>query len=511
MPTKDTESAANEDISFVETFKAFSAAAPGELVGAFWPLLDSLWGGGTLRQGAADAVPELTAAFAEADGRRRVLTAVLLGLLVEAEGADEKVRAGIRGTLEDALAALRANIADPAQRAGLLYLVSHFPEDAERVLDTAAGLGLAAEESSRLARCLSTPDLSDIPGMLRIGRNFPAPSVWDIADEEMPPVGGWATWLELEEEKTKLVWAMDADSLRAVDGGRALWLAQGGELAPYDTQPEPVVSVPDPADLNWPALADADRFGAALRCPTCRGELTIETAQASCATCDKTYPVGDEYVDFITEVPDIYDPFVLPAYGRGIREEFLRLVGENWGAALTLLQEDVFLRKYFVPAEGPILDIGPDNGKTTKLFADLFGVERVLVLDQSGPMLRFVRGRSHGLAALRAMCYTMPFADHSLGAINAWNVWQGASDKPGLLTEVRRCLRPGGVFTFLAYQPSPNVVGQYFQQKLNIKTLDLYEPRALRETLDEAGFDIPGYAEHGSGLMLVAARARALD
>jgi hypothetical protein len=66
------------------------------------------------------------------------------------------------------------------------------------------------------------------------------------------------------------------------------------------------------------------------------------------------------------------------------------------------------------------------------------------------------------------------------------------------------------VFAFLAYRPSPNPVGRYFQQKLNIKTLDLYEPEALRTALDEAGFDLPGYAEHGSGLILVAARAREL-
>jgi SAM-dependent methyltransferase len=511
MPTKDIKSVTSEGAPFSDNFTAFGAAAPSELVGAFWPLLDALWEDGRLRLGAAAAVPELTAAFAAADGRRRVLIAVLLGLLAEADGADAAVRAEIRGTVGEALTQLRAHVADPAQRAGLLYLVGHFPEDAARILDTARGLALAAEESSRLARCLSVPDLADTPGMLRIGRNFPAPSVWDVADEQLPEVGGWATWLELEEEKTKLVWAMDAESLRAVDGGRALWLAQGGELAPYDPEPVPVVSEPDPADLDWPALAGPDRLGAALRCPSCHGGLAVEPAQASCAACAKTYPAGDEYVDFITDVPDIYDPFVLPAYGRGIREEFLRLVGENWGAALTLPQEDAFLREHFVPAEGPIVDIGPDNGKTTKLFADLFGVERLVVLDQSGPMLRFVRGRSHGLAALRAMCYTMPFADRSIGAINSWNVWQGASDKPALLSEVRRCLRPGGVFAFLAYRPSPNPVGRYFQQKLNIKTLDLYEPEALRAALDEAGFDVPGYAEHGSGLMLVAARARELE
>ncbi|MFD0634938.1 class I SAM-dependent methyltransferase [Catenulispora yoronensis] len=202
---------------------------------------------------------------------------------------------------------------------------------------------------------------------------------------------------------------------------------------------------------------------------------------------------------------------MLPAYGRGIREAFLRLVGENWGAALTLDQEDAFLREHFVPAEGPIIDIGPDNGKTTKLFAEMFGADRIALVDQSGPMLRFVRGRAHGLTALRAMCYDMPFADHSVGAVNCWNVWQGASDKPSLITEMRRVLRPGGVFTFLAYRPSPNPVGRYFQQKLNIKTLDLYEPEALRAALDADGFDVSAYAEHGSGLMLVAARARELD
>jgi SAM-dependent methyltransferase len=511
MPTSEMESSMGDGISFAETFSVFNAASPSGLVGAFWPLLESLWTDGTARPGAYDAVPALVSAFPGQDGRRQALTALLLGLLAEAEGADTATRTRIRGTVGGALDALAKHAGDPMLRSALLFLVEHFPEDADRIRATAEGVNLTAEESSRLERCLSVPDVADKEGVLRVGRNFPAPSVWDVPADELPGVGGWASWLDLDAEKIELVWAMDADSMRAVDGGRALWLAQDRELAPYDPESTPVVTEPDPARFDVAAAIGPTPLGAVLACPACHGPLSTAGTDVACTACDKTYPAAAEWLDFIPEIDDIYDPFVLPAYGRGIREAFLRLVGENWGAALTLAQEDAFLREHFVAGDGPIVDIGPDNGKTTKLFADLYGADRIVVLDQSGPMLRFVRGRAHGMTALRAMCYTMPFADHSLGAVNCWNVWQGASDKPSLLTETRRVLRPGGVFTFLAYRPSPNPVGRYFQQKLNIKTLDLYEPDALRAALDETGFDVSAYAEHGSGLMLVAARARELD
>ncbi|MFD0634939.1 hypothetical protein ACFQ9X_28815 [Catenulispora yoronensis] len=252
MPTSEMESVIGDGISFAESFNAFNAASPSGLVGAFWPLLESLWTDGTVRPAAYDAVAGLVSAFPAADGRRQALTALLLGLIAEAEGVDAATRNRIRGTVPGALELLAKHGDDEMLRSALLYLVEHFPEDADQTLAAAKGLNLTAEEASRLERSLSVPDVADKEGVLRVGRTFPAPTVWDIPADELPGVGGWASWLDLDEEKIKLVWVMDADSLRAVDGGRALWLAQERELAPTTRRGRRPSACPTRPGSTWP-------------------------------------------------------------------------------------------------------------------------------------------------------------------------------------------------------------------------------------------------------------------
>jgi ubiquinone/menaquinone biosynthesis C-methylase UbiE len=106
----------------------------------------------------------------------------------------------------------------------------------------------------------------------------------------------------------------------------------------------------------------------------------------------------------------------------------------------------------FLPADGPLLEIGVGTGLVAAGLAEL-GRPPVGV-DLSLPMLAVARERIPGrLAAGDAM--RLPVGTASVGAVCMIHVLHLVAGIPGALAEVARVLRPGGVLVATAFLKSP--------------------------------------------------------
>jgi len=118
---------------------------------------------------------------------------------------------------------------------------------------------------------------------------------------------------------------------------------------------------------------------------------------------------------------------------------------EGQGREYEDLAERIALRKLLPPAGAHLLDIGAGFGR----LADLYdGFQQVVLLDYSKSMLRQAQerlGRGEYIY-VAANLYDMPFVDSLFDTIVTVRVLHHLQDIPAALREVRRVLRPGGVY-----------------------------------------------------------------
>ena len=104
------------------------------------------------------------------------------------------------------------------------------------------------------------------------------------------------------------------------------------------------------------------------------------------------------------------------------------------------------------PGSGPCLDLGCGTGL---YFEAIRASGRTPVgLDRSGDQLRLARGRDHRV--LQADAAALPFADRAFPTVTALWVSTDVDDFTGVLTEVARILRPGGLLVFYGVHPCFN-------------------------------------------------------
>jgi SAM-dependent methyltransferase len=92
----------------------------------------------------------------------------------------------------------------------------------------------------------------------------------------------------------------------------------------------------------------------------------------------------------------------------------------------------------YLPAAGRILELGAGNGWQARRLADAGYVVLALDVDAANPVL----GEHHHVALFDGV--HLPLADHSVDGVFSSNVLEHVRDLPGLLSETRRVLRPGG-------------------------------------------------------------------
>ncbi|HEY6294398.1 MAG TPA: methyltransferase domain-containing protein [Streptosporangiaceae bacterium] len=147
-------------------------------------------------------------------------------------------------------------------------------------------------------------------------------------------------------------------------------------------------------------------------------------------------------------------------------------------------EEESFLRECLGPGGGEVcLDVACGTGRFGP--AHTAAGYRAVGVDLSADQLRFARRR---LAAVRADIRSLPLPDASVGTATGMFFHTDVEDFAAVVSEVARCLRPGGRFIYLGLHPC--FVGP-FVYRLN-------EEQDL--TLNfAAGYGTVGWANRGSG------------
>ena len=174
--------------------------------------------------------------------------------------------------------------------------------------------------------------------------------------------------------------------------------------------------------------------------------------------------------------------------GAGGYDEMAEGYARFWGpvirpAALQVL--DLVAPRLDAGDEAHILDVGSGTGSLAIATLQRWPGHRVTGIDPSGGMLevarrtaneQLARGVARRFRAEVAAADQLPFEDGTFDLAVSSFVLQLVDDRPAALREIRRVLRPGATFAWVAWE----------------RTERAYEPdRIANEILDEAGFDPP--------------------
>ncbi|MEU6888679.1 methyltransferase domain-containing protein [Streptomyces viridosporus] len=497
--------------------KDLLAAPPGLVDTEFLRLTGALWKDGEATDEALAAVPGLVAALAGADETRRGCLALLLGLLAETEHTagggplTEAVRAGL-GHYLPLLTGARPG--GPLQLA-VLYLLSHLTEDREEILAAARDTDLTPDDRTRLERCLQPLDPDDVV----LGRVWPSPHEWRLGDDELAFDQSWIH--SLTPQQLAATWSSDTRSVLAYTGAKALWaLRHGTPTVVRDTSAHADAR---PQEPPAPRIEEFSRFADVLCCPACRGTLSFEDSGAACGACARSYPLPYGVLDLSAGAGDSHDESDVLQNAAGLRgigfhyenvlrPAFLRVMGQNWGGAVTPADEDAYLTEQLAAVDGPVLDVAAGAGRWTAVVAEAAKDGGVLALDLIAPMLAGLRARLPEIATLRASALALPVADASLAAVNCWNALQALPDAKTAIDEIGRVLRPGGRLTLLTFRWASDPVYRYFQGSHAFPGspdgIKLFETEQIRTWLREAGLE--PVTETGPGtFVIVTAEKRA--
>ncbi|NPA31875.1 MAG: class I SAM-dependent methyltransferase [Chloroflexi bacterium] len=165
--------------------------------------------------------------------------------------------------------------------------------------------------------------------------------------------------------------------------------------------------------------------------------------------------------------------------------------------------EAIALRRLLRGARGQwLLEVGAGAGRNTPRYT---GFQRVVLLDYSRTMLQEAQrrlGRDGRFVYVAGNAYTLPFMDAFFDAATMIRVLHHMADPQRALAEVRRVLRPGGLFILeFASKRHLKAILRYLLRRQNWSPFTLepiefaplnydFHPRAVEDWLRAAGFRI---------------------
>jgi hypothetical protein len=178
--------------------------------------------------GAGVLARALLDTFAQASNRTCARAMILLGILIEREDGHSdhaSAREVVLRDLDRCLQLVSRAEADEkrALALALFYLLAHFPEQADRILEVVRSLP-DPDAQSRLRRSLTNPDFSDPATADEAGRAWPSPAVLAFTEQELATTA--AARRALPASGVAAAWSQDSVSLLAYAGAYALALIE---------------------------------------------------------------------------------------------------------------------------------------------------------------------------------------------------------------------------------------------------------------------------------------------
>lgn len=173
------------------------------------------------------------------------------------------------------------------------------------------------------------------------------------------------------------------------------------------------------------------------------------------------------------------------------RTNFVNVMAMNWGNAVTTADEDIFIEHSLKDSVGVFVDVGCGTGKWTAVACEAIGVDRVIALDLSVPMLQMAGDRIPDLTSIRGSALELPFRTDSLGGVICYNALQLFSDPSRAIAEAYRCLRPGGKYVCFTFESAGDPGYRWFQRSWEVAAgVRSFEAKELRKLFEAAGFRI---------------------
>ena len=242
-----------------------------------------------------------------------------------------------------------------------------------------------------------------------------------------------------------------------------------------------------------------------LRCPRCKSAAPFTGLRMPrCRTCGlepaSALPVldlfdasiGGEPLATTNEQRLMESDLVARIYDRVWRPGFVRLLaGRGAGGSVGGLSGELFIHKHSLGLDerpGPWLDLSCGPGAFARAIAASAPGALVVGLDISRAMLDVAAQRTAGypnVVLVRADAHAIPFVDGAFGGVNNAGALHAYDDPELVFREIRRVLRPGGIYCGSTFAEAPSLLGRLTARAAGIRRFD---PAELRAWLARIGF-----------------------
>lgn len=187
-------------------------------------------------------------------------------------------------------------------------------------------------------------------------------------------------------------------------------------------------------------------FAKRLLCPKCGAPAHAEIQFVLCSGCAQRYPIEDGVPRFLDgDGSDAYEHASISSFSRAQHSRFVadfysRFLTEHY---LTYIDE-------YIPSHGTVLDIGSSGGTGWLAGRHIAGLDRSLKGMQ-------IAAHQYDIA-VQADAAHIPFIEGTFDAVISRYFWEhiATADKPAVLHECYRVLKPEGVLIFLFDLDSQN-------------------------------------------------------